>query len=311
MGQRCPTCARIKRGMLKRNTFQCVKRFIENEGYKLISKEYKNAHTKLQIKCPEEHRFEMKFNAFQQGQRCPECAIKRNNDLKRFDYKDVKNYIESFEGYKLLSEEYIGSNTKLKIQCSEGHIFKMTFACFKNRGQRCPKCFGNKRLTNQEIIDSLIFCENIRENKNEEVEVTCAYCGEWFIPKRSNLTYRILYVNGEKNKESRLYCSQQCKDNCPTYNQKLYPKDFKPATSREVQPQLRQMVFERDNYTCQRCNTHKDELECGIHCHHILPLNEDPIQSADVDTCITYCENCHKWIHQNVAGCGYGEMRCV
>jgi hypothetical protein len=34
-----------------------VKEQIENEGYKLLGKEYKNVFTKLKIKCPEGHEY--------------------------------------------------------------------------------------------------------------------------------------------------------------------------------------------------------------------------------------------------------------
>jgi 5-methylcytosine-specific restriction endonuclease McrA len=77
-----------------------------------------------------------------------------------------------------------------------------------------------------------------------------------------------------------------------------------------VQPELRQMVFERDNYTCQRCGFHKDDFQNGIHCHHIESLNENPIESADIDNCITLCEGCHKEVH-SISGCKYNELRCL
>jgi 5-methylcytosine-specific restriction endonuclease McrA len=102
-----------------------------------------------------------------------------------------------------------------------------------------------------------------------------------------------------------MYCSDGCKSECPIYNQSKWPKGFKKATSREVQPQLRQMVLERDNYECQKCGS-----ELALHCHHIYPLNESPITSADMDECITLCLTCHEEVHMNVAGCGYYEMRC-
>jgi len=221
----------------------------------------------------------------------------------------MKSYIEKYE-YKLLSREFVNNRNRIKLKCPKGHIFWTNFYPFK-KGYRCQKCnFENRKIPNQEIIDKLSFCENIRENRNKNIEVTCTYCGKWFVPNRSYLIKRTRYVNSEESHEYRLYCSQQCKDNCPIFNQILYPRGYSPSTSREVQPQLRQMVFERDNYICQRCGWHKNDLDVGLHCHHILPLNEDPIQSADIDTCITYCETCHKWVHQNVAGCGYGEMKC-
>ena len=42
---------------------------------------------------------------------------------KKHTYKHIKNYIESFDNYKLLSEKYKDSKTKLRIQCPEGHVF--------------------------------------------------------------------------------------------------------------------------------------------------------------------------------------------
>ena len=160
------------------------------------------------------------------------------------------------------------------------------------------------------IINSLFLYENIKIDPQGHILIACTYCGYFFYPSYSQITNRKNYINGNTSKENRIYCSEKCKSNCPIYGQSLYPKGYRPATSREVQPELRQMVLKRDNYTCQRCGWHKDELDVGLHCHHIYPLNEDPIQSADIDTCITYCEDCHKWIHQNVTGCGYSEMRC-
>lgn len=61
------------------------------------------------------------------------------------------------------------------------------------------------------------------------------------------------YINGKTNKEFNMYCSQECKDICPIYGQHYYPKYSKPYLDREVQPELRQLVFERDNYICQKC----------------------------------------------------------
>ena len=148
----------------------------------------------------------------------------------------------------------------------------------------------------------------------ELLQVRCKYCNKWLNPTRLAVRCRIAAIkHGFKNKkgEANLYCSDGCKRSCPTFGQKLYPKDFKQNTSREVQPELRKMVLERDNWTCQKCGKSKDDFpELELHCHHIFPLNENPVESADIDNCITYCKECHKWIHKNVPGCGYAEMKC-
>ena len=142
------------------------------------------------------------------------------------------------------------------------------------------------------------------------LEVKCTYCGCWFIPTNKKVQARKNFINGHVESEHRLYCSNQCKYNCPIYKQIKYPKGFKPATSREVQPELRQMVFERDNWTCQKCKKHKKILKVGLHCHHIEGIMWEPLESADMDMCITYCADCHKEVHK-IDGCGYHEMKCI
>ena len=138
-GQRCPKCAMDSRKEKLTYSYDYVKKYVEKEGYELISKEYKNAKVdKLKIKCPKHGIFEMRFGNFTQGQRCPKCGIKHRADMARNDYEYVKGYIESY-GYKLLSSKYINNSEKLKIQCNKGHIFYMKFNNFKT-GNRCLIC---------------------------------------------------------------------------------------------------------------------------------------------------------------------------
>lgn len=65
-------------------TYEFVKYFIEQEGYKLLSTEYVSVKTKLDIQCCNGHLFNMKFNNFQQGQRCPICK-KINSEISLND----------------------------------------------------------------------------------------------------------------------------------------------------------------------------------------------------------------------------------
>jgi len=45
----------------------------------------------------------------------------------------------------------------------------------------------------------------------------------------------------------------------------------------------------------QRCGSEDKQL----HCHHIDPVKNNPIESADVDNCITFCVDCHKLAHKD------------
>jgi len=144
------------------------------------------------------------------------------------------------------------------------------------------------------------------------LEVKCNYCGRWYSPSRTSVLRRVVAINAPanfngRNRESRFYCSENCKLACSVYRRRKYPKGFKPSTSREVQPQLRQLVFERDDYTCQRCGKNINEFQ--MHCHHIDPISQNPIESADIDNCMTLCKECHEDVHSRV-GCGYTELKC-
>jgi hypothetical protein len=136
--------------------YQFVKDFIEQEGYQLLSSEYVSVKTKLDIQCSNGHPFSMKFNNFQQGQRCPTCSLKQKSDKLKHTFEYVKSFIENV-GYVLLSTEYHNNKEKITIQCNNGHIFKMTFGSFKH-GTRCPKCSiirnaDQNRLTYQYVKD--------------------------------------------------------------------------------------------------------------------------------------------------------------
>ena len=51
------------------------------------------------------------------------------------------------------------------------------------------------------------------------------------------------------------------------------------------------LVFERDNFTCQKCNFRDDSKE-EIEIHHIVPKFEGGID--EIENLITLCSICHK-----------------
>lgn len=158
------------------------------------------------------------------------------------------------------------------------------------------------------FYDRLIGIEEIRKTKDGYLETKCTYCGKWFKPTVSQVEKRIKSIYGKSSGELRLYCSDNCKLECPIYRKVKYSTDesarIKKYLSREVQPQLRQLVFERDNWTCIKCSK-----TTNLHCHHIESLKQNPIESCDIDNCITVCKSCHKDIHKQ-KGCRYHDLKC-
>ena len=68
------------------------------------------------------------------------------------------------------------------------------------------------------------YAEEVRRNKDDRniLEVKCAYCGKWYVSKINNIQYRIKALNGYKNGEARLYCSNECKKECPIFSKIKY-----------------------------------------------------------------------------------------
>ena len=161
-GNRCPKC-------LDHCPIQAKKEFLElleSEGYELLS-EYKNTRTKVKIRCPKNHIYEVKPNTFKNGIRCPKCAGVCPEQAK----EQFKELVES-EGYKLLSE-YKNNNTKVKIICNKGHEYSVTPNHFKS-GSRCPKCAGTCSIQAKEQFMNLLESEGYKllsDYKNALIKV--------------------------------------------------------------------------------------------------------------------------------------------
>jgi len=237
-----------------------------------------------------------------------EWCENNKEQIKEYQKEWRENNKEQIKEWRENNKEQIKERSKEWRENNKDHIKEYIKEYRGNNKEQIKdqiKEYSKSNAKYELYKDKLTIDESPRLNENGiSIEVKCRYCGKYFIPTISQIQHRTYALNGQTPGEHSLYCSNGCKESCPIYNQSKWPKGHKPATSREVQPELRQMVLLRDNYECQECGSTE-----SLHCHHIWPLNESPITSADVDECVTLCKSCHKWVHMNVDGCGYGEMR--
>ena len=236
-GTRCKKCRCEKNAEKLKHSIEYIKREFEKEGYKLLSTEYKNNSTKLLVQCDKGHEYEVAFNNFKQGRRCPYCA-----ENVKYTYEEVKKYVESF-GYELFSEEYENANEYILINppC-EHEPYEVTFSAFKNQGQRCPKCKGSRisevlktphyeikeyvesfgyELLNEECINGrteiLVKCPNpdheayeVRFSAFKNQNSRCPKCYEEQRGEKSKLSYR--YIQLEIEKEGYKLLSDEYED---------------------------------------------------------------------------------------------------
>jgi len=149
--------------------------------------------------------------------------------------------------------------------------------------------------------DQLFPIEKIRQSNEKLLEVKCSVCGKWFIPKRTDVEARAQYLKGNTDRESRFYCSDECKNNCSVFNKHKYSKGSNPRKHRNnnffTEHELRvwsKEVLDRANYRCEYCG------EKATIAHHINPKKLEPVYALDPDNGIACCKHCHyKYGHRD------------
>lgn len=306
-------------------TYNYIKESFNNEGYILMSNNYINSRTKLKFICPNGHAHEISWNKWRIGRRCKFC---RSMSM----LTPIEDIIKLFstENYTLHTTAYTGPKTRLQYTCPFGHKHTTILSRFK-MGIRCPTCADISYSINYSKDASHLWKGGITESNlplyetfsyklkqyqnvfkvNQDglilLGVECKYCGKIFVPKATHVNNRLQAIAGRQVGEANFYCSGNCKKACPTYRKIKYEEGEAPMTSREVQPQLRKLVLERDNYSCSICGKNSKDVE--LHCHHETGVLLNPIESADIDNCITLCKDHHKHVHR-LPGCTYKDLRC-
>lgn len=168
--------------------------------------------------------------------------------------------------------------------------------------------YNKRRLAKFDVYSpQLSPIEETRRSPDDEnvLQIMCVYCGRWHTPTLSQVWNRRNYIVGTSTKESRFYCSDRCKAECPIFAKQRYRKGQKgKEKSEEAHPAVRKMCFERDGWICQKCGATEP-----LHAHHILPRAESAISVQDLDNLITICSSCHENAHR-IPGCGYHEIPC-
>jgi len=289
-------CARSKDGL---NVYckDCRKKYREENKDKIIEQKkthYKKNFEKIQA-------YKKMWWDLNKEEKCKERRQKYEENKDTILAKQKEDYKQNKEKYQERSKKYRCQNKEKLSEHSKA--WRKALALYD---------------TYFDQISKYEECQRDPENL-ELIQVKCKYCGKFFNPSNGQLQARLNAINrsfqyqNRSHGECNLYCSKACKLSCPSYRKRTPNGKIKQNTSREVQPELRKMVLARDNWTCQKCGKSKEDFpELVLHCHHIDPVKSNPIESADIDNCVTFCKECHKWVHKNIPGCSLADLRkCI
>lgn len=90
-GNRCSECRKENMNKKFKASYEDVKMYIESFGYELLSDEYINGYQKLELKCPNGHKYNANFHNFKGGKRrCPMCKVSKG-EQKIIDWLKENN----------------------------------------------------------------------------------------------------------------------------------------------------------------------------------------------------------------------------
>lgn len=124
------------------NTKKTTEQFIEEakkihgNKFNYSKSEYKNAHTKVCIICPEHGEFFQSPISHLRGDKCPSCSGNKKLTSEQFIKKSNEIHNNKFDYSKV---DYKNNSTKVCIICPEHGEFWMQPSNHLN-GQGCPKC---------------------------------------------------------------------------------------------------------------------------------------------------------------------------
>lgn len=167
---------------MKRYNYEEVKNFINNLGYILLDSEYINNRTPMTIQDKNGYKYKISFDNLKQFKN-PKFVDKHNP----YSIENIKIWVKNNTDYKLLSTTYKNCDSKLKLKCSRGHKFEMSWHNLYSHNYNCPKC-SHKQSSEETVIYSVapwmmdlgVSKEDAKKylpQSSQKITVTCPNCG--------------------------------------------------------------------------------------------------------------------------------------
>ena len=287
----------------RRKSYEEVYKEFSDRGYLLLTKEYKNNKQKLKYICPKHSGSiqTIRRNDLISGHGCSRCGRKRSIENMRNQAKkqkrtieDVREEIESVEGFSLVSDIYINAKERLEIKCPKGHITEQRIGDFRQSKTKCRECAVEKRRAPYSTVKkafeerSYELLTRTYKNSTQPLKYICSAHPE----EVQTITYDS--INGG---HGCYYCGIEriSGKNSVHYNHSLTDEDRE--RNRKLDPKEREWrikVYKRDNFTCQKCGKY---YRNNVNAHHKDAYHWCVERRYDVTNGATLCEWCHKNFH--------------
>lgn len=285
-----------------RKTYEQVCEVFKDRGYELVSKEYRNNKQKLKFICPHhpEHVQTTRYNDLMNGHGCKKCGelrtvenLREQARKQKLGIEDIRAEVEE-KGFTLLSETYVSARKPLDLMCPRGHRTRTRIGDFRKGASSCRECsIEDRRAPFAEVA------EGFRERGYELISTE-------YVNQREPLKYKCLkhpdkvrsITYGSIKRGHGCYeCGIESISgkNSPHYNHEL--TDEAREFDRRLDPEERAWrieVFQRDNFTCQKCGIIN---RSSLNAHHKDAHHWCVERRYDTTNGATLCVGCHKEFH--------------
>lgn len=227
---------------------------------------------------------------------CPLCSHNKKKSKEEFEAVVFNRVGNEY----LVLGDYINCKTKILMKHNKcGNEYLVTPDDFSNGGNRCPNCSPNKPKdteTFKQEVDTISDSEYelIGEYKGSKVKTEFIHnvCGHEFNQKPE------LFLIGARCPKCGL--RKRSGENHYKYNFNLTDED---RLKRDMQNgeirKWRNKVYQKDDYTCVKCN----EVGGKLNAHHLNSWDKFVDERFNVKNGVTLCEDCHRSFHKKY---GYG-----
>jgi hypothetical protein len=214
---------------MRKLTIEFIRTEFAKEGYKLLTKNYVNAHQKLRYKCPNGHIHSISWSKWQQGERCSYCAGQGKPTIEFIRSEFAK------EGYTLLTTEYKNNAQKLDYVCLNGHKHNIIWNNWQ-QGERCYYCAINETAAKNRL--SVEFIRSEFEKEKYKL-LTIEY---------KNAFQKLNYICPKGHKHSITWANWQQGYRCPycfgsISKNEVEVRNFVESLDIEVSPNDRNQIF--------------------------------------------------------------------
>lgn len=143
-GTWCTRCSRKEVGKKRRKyNIEFYRKIAAEKGGECLSSELKSSRLKLKFRCENGHFFEITgYEIIHKKSWCKICTRGfPNGKSKKYEYEDILKYARKKRGTVITPKsKYKNSNQRIRLQCSEGHMWTTSVGQILRNSTWCRVC---------------------------------------------------------------------------------------------------------------------------------------------------------------------------